>query len=759
MARRIRSIEYNGNVYFTSDFGIRKLESPTSLYGPSGQPRGLDVTLSLAAAVNGILPAGHWFAYRMLWGIRDINNNIVNGAPSSRAIIQNTAISAQNVQVNFLIPAYITTSHYFQIYRTKESSTFDPGDEMYLVYEGNPTAADILAGNITITDIRPDTIVGEPLYTNATQQTISQANYQPPMARDIALFRDYAFFSYITEKQRRTIELIGLNGFVSGTSKITIGGIDYIFIACADPRVTTSPSGEDSITGKFVYYTNNAISIAERIRGTAESLCRVINRYSANAQYYSFYGSAPDETPGIIEIEERRIGHAAYAFTVNSSATGLNFEPKRPVSCTSIITDNNERPNGLAFSKFQLPEAVPLVNEVNVGAKSEKIQRILALRDSLIIIKEKTIWRLTGTSSYNFTVTLLDNTISVGDRFDSAALLNNTIYALSNQGPVAISDTGVQLFGRPEEFNLTFGTLNGDGFSVGWGHEPLRIYVVSTFDQEFKQQGYAYPYSTFVYNIVTQTWTRWLINSNAFTVFNDRLYYALNNAFGYVLKQRQYAYDFYDERAAATISSINITNKSAVVFFAKSVNYDTYYSQLGFVDNFGEGWVVVDGANRYVVDSWDPMTNTATFNNIAGLTNGAKDCYRPIPWKIACMPLVGDDPSTIKEFSALMLAGSINDSYKIKVEFANEGDDKKYFFYYKYLSQLPSQVVYCNDISSINGNTPATRFRRIKLVIPKERNDGGQLIFVISNNVAGARIALKSVTTRVRITESDRLIR
>lgn len=767
MARRIRATEYNGNIYFTSNKGILKLEGPTNQIKYSGIPKALNTQVALIApAGSGIFvdpgPNFQSYAYRALWGITDANNNLNIGAPSNPVVINyDRALVAadRDVEVTVQIPQFITTAHFFQIYRTKRvddaAAFINPGDEMFLVYEGNPDAAEIAARTLAIVDIRPDLIVGESLYTNASQQGIQQANLQPPLAADITIFKDYCFFSNTTQKQRLYLSLIGLVNFTAGVSTITIGATTYNCVLYAG-LYSTSPLGENAATNTFVYYTGG--SVAENIRGTAESLCRVINASTTNTEYYGFYESQLNETPGIMLIEERLVGGAQYNVTAQATIID-NFEPKLQTAGTLVHTANDYAGARLYFSKFQQPEAVPQLNYFNVGARNDAIQRILPLRDSLIIVKQFATYRLTGTSEGSFAVSILDNTISINDRYDSCAILNNQVMALSNQGPVAISDTGVQLIGRPEEFDITFGTVSGDGFSVGIGHEQLRIYVLSTFDPEFKQQGNTYPYSCFVYNIVTQSWTRWLINSNCFAVLNDKLFYGLNNTAGNVLEQRQYGFDFYDEKATATVSAISLTNKTAVIAFTASVDYKTYYSQFGYVDGFGEGWVIVDAGNRYLVTAWNAGTTTATFNTVLGLANGAKDCYRPIPEHVEWMPCVANNPATVKQFDEIVLTGAIDDTYKLRFEFANEQDPKKYFFYYSYLTAPVGMDVLLNDTDVAWNQEGATRYRRVRTLVPKTKQMGGQLSVRVINNVAGSRFAIKSLCVGTRTTNSDNIVR
>jgi hypothetical protein len=95
---RIKSIEANGNFYFTTSDGIKKLSAATSdelsSINPtsSGVPKAIDLQAKLLTVLgdqesfftqNGVV------AYRILWGKKDASNNLLLGAPSESVQIYN----------------------------------------------------------------------------------------------------------------------------------------------------------------------------------------------------------------------------------------------------------------------------------------------------------------------------------------------------------------------------------------------------------------------------------------------------------------------------------------------------------------------------------------------------------------------------------------------------------------------------------------------------------------------------------------------
>lgn len=91
---RIKSIEANSNFYFTTSTGIKKLSCNTAAdlatTNPtnSGGIKALDLQVSLNPQ-TGFFNEESVVAYRLVWGIKDANSNLVLGTPSSRAVIYN----------------------------------------------------------------------------------------------------------------------------------------------------------------------------------------------------------------------------------------------------------------------------------------------------------------------------------------------------------------------------------------------------------------------------------------------------------------------------------------------------------------------------------------------------------------------------------------------------------------------------------------------------------------------------------------------
>jgi len=234
---KIRATRANSNFYFTTDEGVKKLDNYNTTPTFIGAPRALDAEASLTGA-SGFMDDDSQVAYRVLWGYKDANENLILGAPSQRITIANSAGGSRDVELTITVPDSVTTSWFFQVYRSplSGSASTEPTDELGLVYEANPTSGQISALSLTFTDNTPDSLRGADLYTNDSQEGLLQANTQPPLANDVATYKNVTFFSNTTSKHRIFIDLLSAGGSagVQTTDVITIAGVDYTAAASED---------------------------------------------------------------------------------------------------------------------------------------------------------------------------------------------------------------------------------------------------------------------------------------------------------------------------------------------------------------------------------------------------------------------------------------------------------------------------------------------------------------------------------------------
>lgn len=534
------------------------------------------------------------------------NTTIVSIASSTSIIISNAATAST--------PGETLTI-------TQVLVDLDPGDEEGLVYENNPTSTDLNNGYVSTTDVTPDSFRGANLYTNANSgEGILQANTPPPFAKDITSFKSYTFYANTKTNQQLNLSLLSVSQFVSGTSSLTITDgtttntytfkttpitgdthstttIDNI----ADTSILTqglSISGVDIDPGTYIVSIIDANSIevskatlatnagssivaatenvsakqvalsqfatpGQQVDETARSLVRIINSESSelvNAYYLSGVG----DVPGSILLEARDLNTSAFYLNVDdATTTGIEFTPNLPSSGNSIISNDEVNPNRIYYSKFQQPEAVPTLNYVDVGPKDKQILRILALRDNLFILKEEGLYRLSGLTA-PFQIYPFDFSTNLKAP-DSAVVLNNLIYCVTNQGVATVSDTGVQIISRPIEGDLiklaTPQYTNFVSSTFGVSYESDRAYYLFTLSSI----GDTYATQCFRFNTFTNTWTNFDISKRCGIVnsSDDKLYLGATDV-NYIEQERKSfdRTDLSDRELSLSIpdSSISSTN-------------------------------------------------------------------------------------------------------------------------------------------------------------------------------------------------------
>lgn len=710
---KIRNLLANQNCYFTTSAGVRKLDAYNATSTLAGAYKALDLTTAVSSSSSTWLADTYAVAYRLVWGIKDANGNVVLGAPSQREVFTNNAGSQKAVDVTATIPSGITTAWFYQLYRSaavdNSSGDAEPSDELGLVYEGNPSSAEITAGSLTITDIVPDALRGATIYTAASQEGLANQNERPPLCKDFAVFRDTVFFANTTSKHRFYLTLlsVGSSAGVQADDTVTIGGVTYTAknaetVASAQFRAYAAGSftfadadvntGDDTITenghplqdGDAVTVSNSggalpgglaaattyyvvsraantfklattkggaAVDItsaagggthtltyggsaSQNIRNTALSLVRVINQYSSST-VYAYYLSGVDDLPGKILLEERSIGGAA--FGVASSRTTC-WNPTLTSTESDNESENDNFKNGLQWSKQFQPESAPLPNFVQVGSKDSAILRIIPLKDALLIFKEDGIYRLTGYYP-SFTVELFDSS-AVLLAAESAAVLNNQIFCLTDQGVTVVSD-GVKVISRPIEQDLLqlFGASLSDVRTTSWGigYETDRKYYLFMVSAA----GETAPTQAFVYNVFTNTWVRHTLRSSCGVVEENRLYIA-DSASNYILKDRKsYSYlDYADFAAAATITAIN----------------GSVISLSAGTDLVAAGDILYQSSTVFsIITAVDSINSTVTVQTNPGFAASSADLLKAIDCDMQWAPITTGNPAIQKHYHTVAL--------------------------------------------------------------------------------------------------------
>lgn len=641
---KIHSAEANKNLYITTAEGIEKLDVINGEWTDAGAPRALDLQGSLTGS-SGFLLENTAVAYRILWGYRDENNNLILGYPSERFIVANPNGSGQsyNVQLTFTIPAVVTSEWFYQVYRSGPTldATDEPNDELQLVYESNPldgSPSEIAAKEVTFIENTPDSLRGAFLYTSPGQEGIQSGNNEPPFAKDIAQFKEYMFYANVRSKHTLEITLVGTaSGSPLGESglqvgdTITINGVTY-----------TGAAVEDVSSNEFQVYSGGT-TISTDIRDTAQSLVKVINKSSSNTYLNAYYASQFEELPGKIRLEERDLGGSTFYVT---SSKPTAWSPEIPTSGTSIGSANNERPNRLMYSKLQEPEAVPLGNTLDVGSADKNILRILPTRDSLFVLKEDGFYRVTGGGG-QWTVNEIDTTANILAP-ESAVVFNNQVVYFGEQGVVAGNDSGLAVISRKIESDILpltrFSSFADVTFAVSYESDRKFILFVPT------ESGDTYATQAYVYNNFTNSWTKWTLTRSAGIVprFDDRLFLASPDVGSNVLfpdriyrERKDFTFtDYADDQFDVSIVQVNSNTEVVIAQGSPEVPVEA-------------GMSIVQGVNVSYILEVNGGVLTLDTSRIWSVQDAT--IYTAIDAAVKPVDIDDEDPSVIKQWSELTL--------------------------------------------------------------------------------------------------------
>lgn len=687
---KMRSLEAQRNFYFTTSKGIYKIDSLTATPRTSGAPEALGGT-GVTTGASGFLLDNSAVAYRLVWGYRDVNQNLILGAPSQRLIVGNASGGTRDVSLTFLIPDTVTSDFFYQIYRSTGTQTVtdEPSDELQLVIEGTPTSGELSAKVFTVTDSTPYSLMRTTLYTSPSQEGIANANYQPPFAVDMDVFKNCAFYGNVKQKQQLSIALIGVDlpGFgylvdagadthsnttvdgLTDTSDLRVGmrvvasnvpantlivSIDSsTAITISNPASTTATvsmefqdrfslggvdywggSAEDVATNTFLVETGG--TPGTNIDDTAISLVAIINTSASNTTVYAYYTSGVEDLPGQIRFVERAIGGATFSAT---STAGSSFSPVLPVSGTSVTSDNEVRQNRVFISKPGQVEAVPIYRYFDIGSANFPIQRVVALRDGIFFFKRDGIYRISGETFENFVVTLLDNTVVLRVP-ESAVPFNNQVFCFTTQGVCAVTDAGVKIMSVPIENQLL--ELASDQFtnfasaSFGVAYESARLYMFFTVTKEDD----VFATQAFVYNSLTDSWTRWVMDRTCGVVNTavNKLFMGQPDTGQVLIERKSYtSQDYADEEYPIVIDSVDSE------------------TQLTLVDAtvVEPGMTLVQGTRNAYIE--DVQGNVLTITFTTGLVTGAATVYQPIENKIQWAPIDIENPGILKQFSEVSM--------------------------------------------------------------------------------------------------------
>lgn len=163
---KARNVQSNGNFYYTATEGIFKLESTTANVLEAGIDPATDLQLFLAekSAVETFFRPDSQISYRVVFGRKDANNNVVLGAPSQLVTATNAVISAAAT----LAATTVTV--------TSTAHGLTTGDIIYVV---NSDSSGVPDGNYTATSTGANTFTF-PANTGSAGSILYWGTYKTP---------------------------------------------------------------------------------------------------------------------------------------------------------------------------------------------------------------------------------------------------------------------------------------------------------------------------------------------------------------------------------------------------------------------------------------------------------------------------------------------------------------------------------------------------------------------------------------------------
>ena len=641
--------------FFTTSKGVKMADSLRSASGytgiaDAGIPPAPIIDSCFATTKSGYanwLQSGWSAAYRAVLCKYDANNNLIQSAPSAPVFVNNIQVSAQMVQLEFILPANVNGATFIQLYRTlQNNSTTTAGDEMFLVQEiqlslltyqsivwagiKNAYGAFLLFDGVTDNNGNGSLLLGNPLYTNpSTGAGIQAANALPPLARDLCLYSSSMLYANTTERHSISLQLIGVGGLVSNTSTIIIGGVTYKFGASTDP--STSPPLVTLATGG---------TPSQNIDSTAQALVTVVNAYNYKngGNIQAFYLSTADTMPGQMLFVETGIGGSAFTITVGQNSQSC-WAPDLSATSVTLTSNNNRTPGKLWWSAVNQPWAVPANNWAIVGAADQAILRIVNIRNTVFIFKQDGLFTLTGLTPSNFSIQPFDPGLVLLAP-ESIAVVDNKIHCLTNRGYVYVTEAGVSpSMSKPLERDINYYEYNNTS------------YPTLTFGLAYENEGWAFLAlptvsdttscsQQYLFNENNPSWSRYTLPGVTHGCY-DPSRQAITWAVGaYLWEERKAFTDADIQDPAPTGLTVGSTSSSSTVTVSGgTVLYGDIITQGGITAR-------VTGVNGATAT----LDSTYSFSAAAITVSRAFKCqFRTLPW--------GDgDPTALKIYQDIFFA-------------------------------------------------------------------------------------------------------
>jgi hypothetical protein len=720
----------------------------------------------------------------------DANENLLLGAPSGTHRVLNE-VDLGFVEFRVYIPPGLTTNNFVRYYRTKmveEALVESPGDEYFLVQEHQLTSAEISNGFVDIVDTYPEEILGEPLYTNATQDGILASNTTPPLSKDVIEFKGHTLYLNTANCQSIDMSMVALPAYgdiiqignryysphtesvigatlsryvlvstgdlagdIEATVRNLVGAINAAATAGENIAAYATADFENPDVGAFrltesTFYVRASVP-ADWYKIPAKKLwVQSVSRTGSTVTVTTFgsHGFTTADSIAINSMTGTPHGNFAFGnftvtvtgattFTYTQAGSAVTIDDTAQYTAYSAVSGAMDTmpmktgalPNGVGISRVNQPEAVPYANFREVGSKGDSILRGAALKDAAFLFKEDGIWIVTGEGINSFRFESFDPTTRLIAP-ESVVVLGNAVYCLTNQGFVRITpDGGVTIISRNFEKNVLDLVAEAGMSSVTancWalGYESDRKYIV-TWPAAITSEATL----TWVYNVLTNTWTKWVMpesfNTGLVSTANDKLYFTSAN----VARERKTRthMDYADYNATITLT------KTGSVF------------SVPLVAGVAVGDSLTQSGIARILTVTNGATSVITFENDPGMASGACVHYKAYEVEVEVTPFTGQDPGKVKQWQELeVFGGPTSRIGSFQVDITTENDDD------------PRQV----EIPFVLSDQLAWEYpNNIRVDVPRNNQRSNQICVGISYKAALEEVPLYGIGILYRVI-SDR---
>lgn len=348
------------------------------------------------------------------------------------------AYGASQASLMVRLPPDAQAGDIFRVSRSRSvtPASQTPQPDTFQVYETLLAAGDVAAGFVSLLDNTPDGLLGPICYASPGADGALANNAIPPVVEDICSFRDCLFGANTRERHRFEFQLIATGGSVGV-------GVGDTLVIVRGTNTITETFGTGYGAGAPTVYTGGTVT--SDIERTARSLVATINASASPGGVRARYISSVQDAPGRVLIEAT--DYSTTPFTVACSSRPLAFQPTLGTTPSTRTSTQAIRGNRLVFSKPGEPDAFPETQELEVGEADDEVLRILPLNQSLVVLKQKSVWLVSGYYPY-FAARPLDMECQLAGA-DTAVVLSDQVHCLTTQGVAIISESGVGLIGLP----------------------------------------------------------------------------------------------------------------------------------------------------------------------------------------------------------------------------------------------------------------------------------------------------------------------